>query len=170
MDRTPDTSHSYRISRLERRLRRPAGRRQRPLQLRFSPPPSLRGGEISIVLSGEFRIDRDTARASDSAAYSGEFFGAYRTKTQAMPRRTCSAFASTPSHSTRPSVRHSVRDVLRGLADTNPRREGGSNATYAPYFPASLTASASILSRKCRYRFTKSDSPMSQRSGARGVD
>ncbi len=23
------------------------------------PPPSLRGGEISIVLSGEFRIDRD---------------------------------------------------------------------------------------------------------------
>jgi Transposase, Mutator family len=24
------------------------------------PPPSLRGGEISIVLSGEFRIDRDT--------------------------------------------------------------------------------------------------------------
>jgi hypothetical protein len=30
------------------------------------PPPSLRGGEISIVRSGEFRIDRDTAGSSSS--------------------------------------------------------------------------------------------------------
>jgi len=32
------------------------------------PPPSLRGGEISIVRSGEFRIDRDTCAKGRSSS------------------------------------------------------------------------------------------------------
>jgi hypothetical protein len=39
------------------------------------PPPSLRGGEISIVLSGEFRIDRDTRIAEQGKDRYGRTLG-----------------------------------------------------------------------------------------------